>query len=77
MTPYTPVAANRLSASIRKYTELKSSDVHKKHLTVACLLLSIMKVEGTWKIWVDSDTSYSGTVTEKDFLSGEILKLTI
>jgi ketosteroid isomerase-like protein len=35
----------------------------------------LKKVEGKWKLWVDSDTSHNGTVTEEDFLSGKLLRL--
>ncbi len=34
----------------------------------------LKKVDGVWKLWMDSDTSHDGTLGEEDFKKGEIFK---
>lgn len=35
--------------------------------------VTLKKIAGTWKIYIDSDTSESGTINEEDFLKGDEL----
>lgn len=36
--------------------------------------VTLKKIEGTWKIYIDSDTNENGTINEADFLEGDLLK---
>ncbi|WP_420385503.1 hypothetical protein [Roseivirga sp.] len=36
--------------------------------------VTLKKVSGTWKIFIDSDSSNGGTIGEEDFLKGDILR---
>ncbi len=36
--------------------------------------VTLKKVDGLWKIYIDSDTNENGTIGETDFLRGELLK---
>ncbi len=36
--------------------------------------VTLKRVSGVWKIYIDSDSSEEGTLTEEDFLKGSLLK---
>lgn len=36
--------------------------------------VTLKKIDGTWKIYIDSDTYEEGTIGESDFIQGDILK---
>lgn len=53
---------------LTRYTDSGSQSYYGKfHVT-------LKKVSGVWKIYIDSDNSYGGAIGEEDFQKGDVLK---